>query len=821
MKMFTPRHPVTRGIWLLIAVVCGLVAQETRGTLTGRVVDPSGSAMPNVSVEVVNTESNVKSLGKTNDQGDYMVPYLLPGTYTVSTAAAGFKSFRHPGIDVHIGERLRLDITMEIGEQTQVVEVAAETPLLQTASASVGQVVEQKWITDLPVLHGNQMLLTQLAPGVVSTIQGGVTWVNTSSGANARNTEYSMAGSPSSTQEISLDGASNTTTVGGNAAGTRTVAFIPPSDLVSEFKVQTAAFDASIGNSTGGWVSTSLKSGTNALHGTTLYSRTNVGWNANDYFANRAGQGRAILHSDHQVVTASGPVLLPKVYDGRNKTFFLYGWEREMRSAPFATSTFTVPTEKQREGDFSDLLKVNANYQIYNPFSATLVGGRVNRAPFAGNVVPAGLISPVARNILSYYPQPLVAGLADGTLNYPQPNLLSVVTLKSHTVRIDHNLSERQRIFFRGYYGNRPATAQDNLGTLATGLKSNFANRGLMLDDVYTLSPNLILGVRYAFTRFYWTTTPKSEGMDLGTLGFPQSLVSQIDGNYASFPTIKISGVTGVGGNNSNTSYTNTHQLAGELTWVKGGHTLQVGVDHRRYQQNLLDHRNISPSLSFDATYTRAADNAATSPGGVGQGLAAFLMGIASSGNINKTDGYAQSSPNTGAFIQDNWRVSRNLTLNLGLRYEVEGALTERFNRSVRGFDTTTVNPMNAQVSANYAKNPLAELPASQFSVKGGLLFAGVNGQPSGLYNTPKTNFAPRIGFAYQFTDNDVIRGGYGLFYGFVGQQSGTTVIQSGFSQSTSFVPTLDGGLTFAGTLDNLFPDGVQAPTRASAGRGT
>ncbi len=750
-----------------------------------------------------------------------MLPYLISGTYNITAKASGFKTFLRSGIEIHVSDRMRIDITMEIGEQSERVTVTAETPVLDTASSSVGQVIEQRWISDLPVLHGNQMLLTQLSPGVVMT-NTSLTWVSTSAGANANNTLYGMAGSPSSTQEISLDGASDTTTVAGNSSGKRTVAYIPPSDVVSEFKVQTAAFDASVGNSTGGWVSTSLKSGTNTLHGTASYARTNTGWNAADFFSNRSGLGRTDLHSNHQVITGSGPVYLPKVYDGRNRTFFLYGWEREMRSAPFANSTFTVPTAEQREGDFSDLLNVSSSYQIYNPFSAYTSNGRVYREPFTNNIVPSSLFSAAAQKILSYYPLPLVSGEADGTNNYPQPGLVSVVTMKSHTVRIDHNLSDRDRMFVRAYYGDRPGLANDYFGNLSTGLNSIFSNRGVLFDNVYTFSSSLVLGVRYSFTRFFFEYTPKSDGMDLTTLGFPESLVNQINAKYASFPAISISGLQSVGGNFGNISYTNTHQAGGEITWVKGQHILQFGVDHRRYQLNVHDNSGISPTLAFSTTYTKGpADNATASSSGIGQGLASFLLGIPTSGSIKKTSDSSQSSPITGMFIQDNWRVTNKLTLNLGVRYEVEGALSERFDRTVRGFDTTTLSSMNDQVSANYAASPLAELSASQFVVKGGLLYAGVSGQPHSLYDTPKKNFAPRIGFAYQITNDTVIRGGYGMFYGFTGQQSGTAAIQTGFSRTTSYVPSLDGGLTFAASLDNPFPSGISEPTGSSLGLDT
>jgi hypothetical protein len=780
--------------------------------------------MPNVKVEATNIETGTTVSGTSNEQGDYLIPYLLSGTYNLSAKADGFKTYFRSNIEIRINDRLQMDISMEIGAATERITVTAESPLLETATSSVGQVIERKWITDLPMLHGNQMQLTSLSAGVVMT-NPNVTWVTTSSGANANQTMYGMAGSPSSTQEMTLDGASNTTTSAGAGSAKRTVAFIPPSDLVSEFKVQTVAFDASVGNSTGGWVSTSLKSGTNDLHGTAYYARTNMGWNANDFFANRAKQPRAVLYSNHEVITVSGPVVLPVLYKGRNRSFFMYGWEREMRSAPFAGTAFSVPTAKQREGDFSDLLKVNASYQIYDPFSASLVSGRVARAPFPNNVVPQNLFNPIAKKILTYYPLPLVSGLADGTQNYPQPNLLSVVTLKSHTVRFDHNFSVRHRMFLRSYYGNRPAIANDNFGNLSTGVTSNFGNRGILFDDVYTLTPSLLIGVRYAYTRFLFPIMSKSEGMDIGELGFPTSLTSQINRDISTFPTIGISGLSSIGGFTGNTgsaTYTNTHQLAGELTWAKGTHTLQFGADFRRYQNNVYDKNTVSPSFSFTGGYTAGPlDNSPAAPGSVGQGLASFLLGIPASGSIRKNDSYAEMSPLTGIFIQDNWRASKNLNLNLGVRYEVEGALRERFDRTVRGFDTTTVNALNAQVAAKYAQSPTDELPASQFSVKGGLLFAGVGGQPHTLYETPRTNFAPRIGFAYQLTPGTVIRGGYGIFYGFIGQQTRLSVNQTGFSQSTAFVPTVDGGLTFSATLSNPFPNGLLQPSRSSLGLNT
>lgn len=814
------RRTGSRAVWfaLLMAVaVSGLCAQDTRGTIVGAAVDPTGAVIPNVKVTATNLSTGTATSGMTNEKGEYFIPYLLPGTYSVAAEGPGFKAFLRSGIELRTGDRPRIDITMELGQQSERVTVSAGTPLLETTTSSVGQVIERRWLNDLPILHDNPVLLTALTPGVTNT-NANYTFQGTSPSAPGAYV-YALGGSPSASQEITMDGASNTSTLAGN--GTRGIAFIPPADVVGEFKVQTAGFDASVGNSTGGAVSLSLKSGTNTFHGTVSYARTNVGWNANDFFANRVGQPRPALRTNHEVITASGPIVLPKLYRGTNKTFFIYAWEREPRSVPFGYGTFTVPTEKERQGDFSDLLKVGPNYQIYDPFSAALVNGRVTRTPVPNNILSPSRMNPVATKILSYYPLPTVSGLANGTLNYPLPNLLSIVSYNTHIGRIDHNINDRFRIFLRGNWGERPALQQDYFNNAATGLFAGQLQRGIHLDTVYTFSPNVILNVRYSYTRWIADNASKSRGMDISTLGFPTSLSAPL-GPKSGFPSIAISSLLAIGyGGGGSYTATNTHDLAGQVNWARGKHILTMGVEARNYMLNALNFQN-SPRFTFSTNYTQGpVYNSPSSPGGVGQGLAGFLLGIPTSGSINVTSDSATSSPHVSLFLQDDWRARSNLTVNAGIRYEAEGGLSERFDRSVRGFDTNTINSLNTQVKANYAKAPIPELPVDQFAVKGGLLFAGANGQPHALYNTPRKNFAPRIGLAYTATKNTVLRAAYGVFFGFIGQQANTGLIQSGFTQATSFVPTLDGGLTFAANLTNPFPNGVTQPTAASAGLNT
>ncbi|MEK7406760.1 MAG: carboxypeptidase-like regulatory domain-containing protein [Acidobacteriota bacterium] len=796
-------------------------AQESRGTIAGRVVDPSGAVVPNVEVAAVNLATNTKSTASTNYQGNYLIPYLLPGAYRLTASAAGFKAVTRGSLEVRINDRLQVDIHLELGQSTESVTVTAETPLLQTTNASVGQIIDQRRLSDLPVLHSNPMLLMQLSPAAVS-VATNMGFLDTRAGDNARLTEYSIAGTPASTHEVTLDGASNTTTSGGTSARQRTIAFVPPGEIVDEFRIETAAFDASAGATPSGLITINLKSGTNVFHGAARYFKTNPGWNANDFFSNRYGRPRAQLKNYHWVLSGNGPIFIPRVYDGRNRTFFLYGFERQKDDAPWAGGVYSVPPEKQRGGDFSDLLRLGAQYQIYDPATASLVSGRVNRRPFPGNIVPATRISAVARKIMEYYPAPRSAGLADGTQNYPFPDLQLHSTIWSQTGRIDHNITSRQRMFFRAYWGDKNQVYRDYFENLATGLDNQFLNRGATLDHVYAFRPSFVLNVRYSYTRFLFPHVPKSQGMDLSILGFPASFVSQIDRAASSFPQISVNGLSNLGNEKPDLYITNTHHFSSTANWVRGSHMLRFGIDHRVYQENFRIFNEASPRLSFGAAWTQGpVDNSPSSPSGVGQGFAGFLLGLPTGGAVGREANSAVSSPLTGLFIQDDWRVTPKLTLNFGLRYEVEGALTERFNRSVRDMDFTTVNALNDRARANYARNPTPELPLDRFQVKGGLRFSGVGGVPRALFDTGKKNFAPRFGFAYQWNDKTVIRGGYGIFFAFVGQQAGEKVKQYGFSRSTPFQASLDGGLTFVSSLDSPFPGGIQGPVGAADGLNT
>jgi hypothetical protein len=804
---------------LVLSLAQNAAAQETRGTILGRVVDSSGAAIPGVTIRATNAATNVSTSAESNAEGNYEIGYLLPGEYRLTTEQTGFKSFRRDGIEVRIGDRLAIPIRMEVGQLSEEVKITAETPLLESASANVGQVIDQRRIAELPVAHGNPFLLMSLSPGVAHTQNPGLDRPF----EPTHIVGYSMGGVRANRSEITLDGAPNTALNHRWGAGDLMAGYTPPADVVHEFKVETATFDASVGHTQGGVTSMTLKSGGNALRGTTYYSLLHPKLNANLFFANRNNQARGDFTYHRYGGSATGPVKIPGMYNGTGKTFFTYGFEgiRESRAmgAAYGAGTLTVPTEKERRGDFSDLLKLGPQYQIYDPATRVAVGnGRYQVQPFADNIIPAHRINPIAQNILNYYSVPNVLGTADGTNNLIRVNDVEVIDYNNHIARVDHNFSQNNRMYVRVNTYKRFSHSSDWFRSLVTGGFSDWGQHALSLDDVHNFTPTTFMNVRYSFYRLsiYQYPKPESLGFNLASLGFPNNYADAIDPGVRAFPSVNISGYTSTP-NNWWRYPTHNHSLEANITSLKGKHTLRFGGDARQYRNFQYEpHNSSSGQFVFDTTWTRGPfDNSPASP--KGQGLASMLLGLPTGGGVDRNASFASQSTVYSAYFQDDWRVTSNLTVNLGLRYEIEGALTERYNRTVRGYDFSTPSPLEAQVRANYAQNPIAELPPDQFRLVGGLTFPGVDGQPRALWNRDINNFMPRAGFAYSLGNKTVLRGGFGIFYGPLGAQRGD-VAQLGFSQRTELVPSLDNGLSFNATLSNPFPNGIQEPPGASQG---
>lgn len=808
-------------VWVTCAVVFAPVvwAQESRGTIRGRVTDPTGGAVADARVEAANVDTGVKLSSATNQEGNYEIPYLLPGMYSVSVEMSGFKRALREGIQVRVNDRLTIDFALELGAVGESITVRGETPLLEAASASLGTVMEGRRAVELPIAGGNAYHLTRFVPGVIATAghAPGNPTQDLASGAVAVN------GTRGGNSEAMVDGVPNM------YSGVSTY-MAPPGDMVAEFRVQTTTYDASMGRATGAMVNLTTKSGTNKLHGTGYYLDSRL--RAVPWFSNRwlydLSTGPITEEKRRQANpgwlylrwggTSSGPVYLPKLYDGRNRTFWSFGYEG-MKVQRQATVIATFPTAAQREGDFSQLLALGAAYQIYDPFSAALEPtGRVRRQPLAGNRIPASRMDAIGRKIISYYPQPNVPGDREGRQNYFQIENEKWRYL-STAGRLDHNFSERWRAFVRVSASEFDQKVR-SYPTEAVGTWNNPTGYRVAVDHVYTFNPSTLLNVRYGLVRQNPYSAALHRGFDIASLGFPSSLIEEIrrKTDYAgvSFPAVSVDGYTGLGGAGGSVSSVYYHTFGATLTKIRGGHSIRAGAEYRLMRENGFSYGNVAPSLTFAATYTRGPlDTSPAAP--IGQGLASLLFGIATSGSVSVNASRAEQSSFLGLFVQDDWRITPKLTLNLGLRYEYETPLTERFNRSIRQYDFETPNPVQARAQAAYAAAPIPQIPVSAFRALGGLTFAGVGGNPRSLWGPDKNNFMPRFGFAYQATPRTVLRGGYGIFFTVAGVDR-TDVTQSGFSQSTLLVPTLDNGLTFRAPLSNPFPDGIQTPPGASEG---
>ncbi|MCZ2080379.1 MAG: TonB-dependent receptor [Bryobacterales bacterium] len=786
-------------------------SQDARGNIVGRVTDASGAVIPGADVRATNAATGVVAASKTNESGNYTLPYLVPAIYSITAELPGFKRFTRENVQVRVNENIELNIEMTIGDVSESVQVTAETPLLSTAEASLGQVVDERRIAELPLFAGNAMDLVHLAPGTVN----GTDMRLRKAPFNNAPSQFSTDGSGNYGNQFTIDGVANVYSDGTSPR----VAFSPPTASLSEFKVQTSSFDASIGRTLGALVNVSTKGGTNSIHGQAWWWLRHSAFDAPTIYQNRAGRGVPVYRDNRYGLAGGAPVYLPKIYNGKNRTFWFFTWEANKFGDPNVggSMTSTVPREAWRNGDLSDLLKLGSNYQLYDPATiAPAANGRYSRLPLPNNVFPASRIHPVARKLLELYPMPTQPGTNDGRNNF----FASVPAKEDYWTtigRVDHAFSERSRMFIRWHRDFWEEDKNRTFDNNVNGIILNRINRGIALDQVYMFSPSLILNFRYGLSQQEFPEHRVSRGIDLTSLGFSQNLASLVDSSAATIPRTAVGSLTSLSGWESGDGVTASlsHTFVGNFTWMKGDHNIRFGPEYTVFREfrNRFP-QSTAPDLSFSATWARGPfDNSPNPP--VGAEFISLLAGIPG-GSMVAAGSYAEQDTYTAFYIQDDWKASRKLTLNLGLRLEHESPITERFNRSVTQFDATSANPIEAGAIANYARNPIPELPVERFKVKGGVTFAGAGGNPREYWNGQTLNFSPRIGLAYQLKPKTVIRAGYGIFYTSIGVMY-TNSNQAGFSRSTPIEATNDNGLTWNAALDNPLPGGL-LPVLGAAG---
>src|SRR5581483_3926334 len=554
----------------------------------------------------------------------------------------------------------------------------------------------------------------------------------------------SLSGNRGKANEVLLDGISN---VGAD----NTITFTPSIDATQEFKVQTNTYDAEFGRSAGGVINVTVKSGTNQVHGSLFEFFRNNALDSNNFFNNQVGAPKAPLHFNQFGASIGAPVYLPKLYRGKDRTFFFFNYEA-IRQLDGRSYVGAVPMLKQRDGDFSETYAgPNQPIQIYDPFSTRADPARAGaylRDPFPGNRIPANRWDPVAKSALAYFPLPNAPGNALTGANNLFYSNGTPDGYDALITRIDHQISSTQRIFGRFSWSQRPRGDDNYFGNIADSnfTSANRSSRGAALDYVNALNPRWLLNLRWGFSRYADPTHNPSEGFDITTLGFPKSLRDQTV--FLMYPRFEVSGLTNMGrdGGSNPTEDTQTYQAS--VTNIRGAHTLKLGGDLRVIRQNQFSAGYGSGRYAFTRAYTQGPDPLrATNTGG--NALASFLLGTPASGSVDKAVALSFQNLYGAVFAQDDFKVTRRLAFNLGMRWDHEGARTERYDRMTRGFAFGQPNPL--------------QVPGMK--LQGGLLYAGVNGQPRGQTDTYWRVFAPRFGFAYSLNSKTVVRGGFGIFW--------------------------------------------------------
>lgn len=774
------------GAAIVSALCAGAVAQEFRGSLAGTVTDPSEAAIAGAEVVLRNVATAAERRTATDNQGRYFFQFLPPGTYSLVTRAAGFRTDQRDNISISLGDNVRLDVQLSLGLATETVTVEGGAALVQTESAALGSVVRQEIINSLPLKGHSSLFMFTLATGVVNNRYGEDTRPNDT----ITNVSFTSNGSPMASGDVSVDGVANTVNVN---RGVNISQWVPARFAVAEFKLQTGTLSAEHGRSGGSIMSLVIKSGTNQLHGDFYEFLRNAALDANLFFNNARGARLARYGSNTYGASLGGPVYIPRLYDGRNRTFFFFNFEGS-REGNGISPLLNVPTERMRRGDFSEIATA-----IYDPFSVRSVNGVPTRDPFPGNVIPPSVQDPVGRNLMSFWPQANVTG-PDPNRPFVQNYAFSAKWPRDYdavVVKIDQHFGANNHMFVRVNQGEGRLVFPHRFDGVATG-GANRVKRphfGIAVSDTMTLSPRMTLDLRLGYARGIENNRPFSDGFDPVSLGFPSSYRNLIQSR--AFPTIAVADFEGLAGSPFIFDPGDTWSFQPAATRQSGRHLLKMGGEVRILRGNFF--RNLHPSGRFAFAPQQTGGPRADTPAG-GFALASMLVGFGS-GSLPFNTGVSIQNVYYGVYFQDDFRLSAKLTLNLGLRWEYESPRTERFNRTVRGWAYGSPSPLQVQ----------------GLNLTGGLLYAGLDGRPRGLYDPDRNNLAPRVGFAYSLKRRTVLRGGYALSYiPVIG-----SVLPTGYSNETPWVSSTDGGITVANRLSNPFPSGLLPPVGNSLGLAT
>jgi outer membrane receptor protein involved in Fe transport len=768
-------------------------AQQVTGSIVGTATDKQAAAVSGAQVKVINPSTGLVRTSRTDAEGVYRFLLLPAGTYTLEATNAGFKAFRREGIVVEADRSLSIPVTFELGAVTEVIEVRAGAELLEPNTSSLGTVMESRKVTELPLNGRNPMGLANLVPTVK-----GIGYFGGQVLSSWRLAGISIGGGPPLSNGFSVDGIAAEKMF---TSGTQT---FPTVDSTQEFKIVTNAMSAEFGRTAGGVVSVVTKSGSNELHGGLFEFLRNDNLNANEFFANRARRARPTLAYNQFGGSLGGPIK-------RDKLFFFGNYEAffERRTS---TTILNSPTTEQRSGDFSDTRTATGQLiAIFDPtttVSDPANPGRSVRSAFPGNRIPASRITRPGAGILAAYPQPNLPGLA----NTRAQNLFLVGPgpIDRHTItgKIDWNISVNRRLAGRYTWDdlNWKFPKLFNTPAEADGRSVLIPRNSMSLNYTDTLSPTLLLDAKAGFNRENEHFFTPSEGFDITSIGFPESFKRATyigrGAETGRFPRTTVSDLGPVFGAIASRGNPSVTQLASaNITKLTSRHTFKTGFEYRFYGRNDYGRECSVGCYTFNRGFTQGPDPLVASPTS-GYSVASLLLGTPASANTTLRIDSSASLRYYGMFFQDDWKVTPKLTLNLGLRWDYEGPITDRYN-VLSNFDPSIESPLR--------------VPG--LNLRGGLTYPGVGGSDRGVTERQFTGYQPRFGFAYQLRPKTVVRGGFGII--FIPTTPVGDVAKTGFLQDTLMNVSQDGGNTPRDTLTNPYPDGLIQPTGNRLGAST
>jgi hypothetical protein len=770
-------------------------------SFSGTVSDSSGARVANANVTLTDTEKGITRTFKADAEGSFSFALLPAGTYTLSVEVAGFKTLKQEGIALEVGQSVSQNVTLTVGTVEQV-EVSGEAPLLQMDNANVGDEISSKQVTELPLNLRNVFNFVELNSSVNNLSQGQTLNAGGEQGTADQDVSFfNFGGGFFGTTMFLLDGSWDT------SSGWGGVIYVPSPDYVQEFKVQQNSFTSQYGWSTGNVINVVSKSGGSSLHGDAYDFLRNGKLDANSYFNDRNGQPKPNTHRNQFGVSLGGPMYIPGIYKQRNKTFFFFNYEGHRENDPLTASVSTTPIPAFRNGDFSALLGAQIGTdalcrpilagQIYDPYSTHQVtatcGPKIGttvfiRNPIAGNNVANAIngINAIGQTLVKFFPTP---NINNGLTNNWSAAGLGGNNSDEYSARIDHNISDNTRLYGRYSYKKEFKTesptywgANDPAGPGQVNPNNRW---NVVFGASHVFTPTFTMSANIGGMKWVEGNVMQSAGFKPSSLGFP----SFIDASSAQFPVINAANYLSEGPlQGAGTASFPRSSESGSVDFVKvrGRHQLSFG-----YMGVAIDENGgrITPTtFNFNNLFTAGPDPGNPTPG-TGNSIASLLVGAPASGGTGIAISNVSRTWLHGVYLQDDWKATGKLTLNLGLRWEVQRPVTDRFNRLAR-FDYNAVNPISTAVGNTY---------------HGEQVFAtsGTRGQ----YDTNYKHFAPRLGFAYQLMPKLVMRGGYGIF--FPSQYEGSPVIP-GYSSSTPYVASLNGGISPCPgcSLSNAFPNG-------------